>query len=180
MQAAEAVRHIHVNGVIHGDIGAHNFFLKQNGSIVLGDFGGSRIDGSSCRVLSSTRYTRPMILAEYALEPTHKDDMFALGGVMYEINAKKKLYEGKPDKEIRESFLRGEFPDLTRFSSNLRIAIEKCWYLEYDRAAEVIRDLSEEGSPSRRGRFEGLLSTFSGSGSSETPELSSPDVDMLN
>lgn len=58
MEAAEAVRYIHMSGVIHGDIGAHNFFLKKNGSIVLGDFGGSRIDKSRCRVLSAVRYTR--------------------------------------------------------------------------------------------------------------------------
>lgn len=172
MEAAEAVRHLHINRVIHGDIGAHNFFLKKNGSIVLGDFGGSRIDGSICRVLSSTRYTRAMTLREYALEPTEKDDLFAIGSVLYEINAKKRLYGDKEDKTIRELFIKQEFPDITSFNINVRVAIEKCWHLEYTRAAELIRDLSEEGSPARGDYPVATLSQFSESIPDETAEQS--------
>lgn len=152
------MRYIHINGVIHGDIGAHNFFLKKDGSIVLGDFGGSRIDRSSCRVLSAVRYTRGMKWAEYALEPTEKDDLFALGSVLYEIKTKKQLHADKTDTQIREMHLRREFPDLTSFDTNIRVAIEKCWHQEYVRAADVIRDLCDEGSPSRVRRLEGQRS----------------------
>lgn len=153
MEAAEAVGYIHMKGVIHGDIGAHNFFLKKNGSIVLGDFGGSRIDHSTCRVLSAVRYTRGMSWREYALDPTEKDDLFALGGVLYEIKAKKELYADKSDAEIRELYLKRQFPDITSFNATVRVVIEKCWHQEYALAGDAVRDLREEGSPSRdRGR----------------------------
>lgn len=90
-----------------------------------------------------------MSWAEYALDPTEKDDLFALGGVLYEIKAKKELYADKTDTQIRELYLRREFPDITSFTSNVRLVIEKCWHLEYALAGDVLRDLREEGSPSR-------------------------------
>ncbi|KAK2758634.1 hypothetical protein FQN54_003324 [Arachnomyces sp. PD_36] len=149
LEAAEAVTYIHAHGVIHGDIGAHNFFLKRNGSIVLGDFGGSRLDWSHCRVLSSPRYTRGMQLSEYSREPIERDDLFALGGVIYEITAKKRLYGDKPDSTIRILYLKKLFPDVSSFSTNIRVVVEKCWNLEYECGADTIRDLKEPASPSR-------------------------------
>ncbi|KAK4033203.1 kinase-like domain-containing protein [Parachaetomium inaequale] len=44
----DAVRYIHSRNVIHGDLGCHNFLVKDDGSLALADFGGSRIDNSDC------------------------------------------------------------------------------------------------------------------------------------
>lgn len=41
LQATEAVKYIHSKGVIHGDLGSHNFLVQSDGTLALADFGGS-------------------------------------------------------------------------------------------------------------------------------------------
>ena len=135
-QAAEAVKHIHSKRVIHGSIGAHNFFVRWDGALVLADFGGSRIDGSTCLVSNYSRYTGPG-----ALDPVEKDDLFALGTVLYEISTGEELYSGKTRNEIQELFRKQEFPDLAPIAASVHVAIEKCWHGQYNSAGEVLCDL---------------------------------------
>jgi serine/threonine protein kinase len=127
VQAAEAVRYIYSKGVIHGDIGIHNFLVQKNSMLALADFGRSRIDGSECLVGSSVRYSRPVPPSQLGLDPTEKDDIFALGTVLYEISTGQRLYADKSDGEIRDLFHKHIFPDLAPVAiPAARVAIEKC------------------------------------------------------
>ena len=42
----KAIRYIHSKGVVHCDVGIHNFLVQDDGTLALADFGGSRVDGS--------------------------------------------------------------------------------------------------------------------------------------
>ena len=84
-QATEAVRYIHSKGVVHGDLGSHNFLVQSDGTLALADFGGSRIDGSECLEHPPARYTRPVVISQFESQPTEKDDLFALGTVLYKF-----------------------------------------------------------------------------------------------
>jgi hypothetical protein len=69
----------------------------------LADFCGSVLDGSTALISTATRYTRPVPLADRSLNPTEKDDIFALGTVLYEISAE--AYKGRVLSTVRRTNL---------------------------------------------------------------------------
>ena len=38
---ADAARHMHAHGIMHGDFYAHNIMIDEDGNSILGDFGGA-------------------------------------------------------------------------------------------------------------------------------------------
>lgn len=82
-----------------------------------------------------------MSLKERSLNQTQKDDIFALGTVLYEIGVGHQLYPGKSDGEIYQLFQDKEFPDTSGLTKSLSTAIEKCWRDQYTSADEVHSEL---------------------------------------
>ena len=79
---ADALRYAHAKGVVHRDIKAGNILLDRNGAPYLIDFGvaaekGTPASGGSLIAAS------PQSLAGGAPQPS--DDIFALGGLVYEL-----------------------------------------------------------------------------------------------
>ncbi|KJZ76384.1 hypothetical protein HIM_04113 [Hirsutella minnesotensis 3608] len=146
-QAIEAVRYVHSRGVIHGDLGCHNFLVKSDGQLALADFGGSRIDGLNCLEFSLARYTRPDTDND-GLEPTEKDDIFALGTILYEISTNQLLYQDLDDAQVRTRFLERQHPSFVGVSEALKLVIIRCWMGYYDSVDELVRDLDEFEAPS--------------------------------
>jgi serine/threonine protein kinase len=141
VQATEAVRYIHSKGIIHGDLGSHNFLVQNDGTLALADFGGSRIDGCECLEHPPARYTRPAVISQLGLQPTEKDDLFALGTVLFEISTCQQLYQDKSDSEIRDLFAKQIFPDLAPVAVGVHLVIKKCWKGGYNSAEGVSRDM---------------------------------------
>ncbi|KIV89099.1 hypothetical protein PV10_08703 [Exophiala mesophila] len=139
-QAISAVAYIHSKGVVHGDLGLHNFLLHDDGRLVLCDFAGSGLDGSPPNVSAGVRYLNPLFDTDY---PSESDDIFALGTVLYELHRGERLFNERSDQEISRYLRNKQFPDLSLVPSPLREVIEKCWTVTGYKASEAWIELGE-------------------------------------
>ncbi|KAI1969781.1 hypothetical protein LOZ53_006358 [Ophidiomyces ophidiicola] len=150
MQAVKAIQYIHSKNVIHCDIGCHNFLIKEDGSIVLADFGGSMIDNTAPNVTYASRYQRPFPPEkefEDVLFLTIKDDIFALGTLIYEMTVGHRLYPDQQSRDIERLLRERTFPALDDLPMRIQTVISKCWGEKYESADEVLQDLEPSGSP---------------------------------
>ena len=79
---ADALRYAHGKGIIHRDIKAANVLIDRNGAPYLIDFGVASQDGDGADG-GSLIAASPQRLA--GQEPQASDDIFALGGLIYEL-----------------------------------------------------------------------------------------------
>ena len=66
--------YIHSKGVVHADLGLHNFLLHDDGRLILCDFAGSGLDGlPPPNVSAGVRYLNPLFEMD---DPLEKDGIF--------------------------------------------------------------------------------------------------------
>jgi serine/threonine protein kinase len=87
IEACKALEFIHDRGVMHGDVGCHNFLVDKKGHIKLCDFAGSAREGETARICYEIRGQHP----KYQMgRPTKKMEIFALVRIGY--SASKSLF----------------------------------------------------------------------------------------
>jgi tetratricopeptide (TPR) repeat protein len=97
---ADALRYAHGKGVVHRDIKAANILIDRNGAPYLVDFGVAAQEGDGATG-GSLIASSPQQLAGQA--PQASDDIFALGGLIYELVSGRSPYSSATTaKDIQE------------------------------------------------------------------------------
>lgn len=86
-QLAEALAHVHANGVVHGDVTPSNVFLDVDGVVLLGDFGSAVLLGDAPAGERVTGHTPAYATPERRRNapPTPADDVYGLAATMFAV-----------------------------------------------------------------------------------------------
>jgi serine/threonine protein kinase len=109
-QAALACAHLHGHGWIHGDVGPANLIVDGSGEAWLCDFGVIRRAGTAGPVRGTHAYMAPeQVRGEAWTEAT---DVFALGVMLWELAAGRRLFHRGPSYLTMAAVIEGEVPTL--------------------------------------------------------------------
>ncbi|GMH45985.1 hypothetical protein BSKO_13949 [Bryopsis sp. KO-2023] len=128
MQVLQALHYIHSKKILHRDIKSMNIFLDRKSTVKLGDLGVARI------MSAQTDFVTTMVGTPYYLSPEQcenkpyndKSDVWALGVVMYECCTKKHPFDAGNQGALILKILRGRYPPLAGYSTELIDMIKRC------------------------------------------------------
>jgi tRNA A-37 threonylcarbamoyl transferase component Bud32 len=111
IELCRAVAAVHAQGLVHGDIKAHNVIREKGGRIVLMDFSTSRpLAASPDRSRASTEGT-PLYMAPELFEgsgPSPLSDVYALGVLLFHLATGSYPVRARSLDELRDRISRGE------------------------------------------------------------------------
>jgi DNA-binding NarL/FixJ family response regulator len=125
---AEALQIVHGAGLVHRDLKPPNVMLREDGSIVLIDFGLAKsIDAQTHSTMLGTLRGTP-----YYMSPEHalgrpldaRSDLYSLGVMLYEMLAGERPYAGETAMEIMQRHVQGRRPPLPQQLADLEPLIE--------------------------------------------------------
>ncbi len=162
IDCAEALRFLHANGVIHGDIKPSNLLLGAQGRVVIGDFGLARRASSEQGSLlkGTTKYMAPELVSNQFGPVGPASDLYSLGFTAYELMCGRQfdtlfpglssfgrdqqiawmMWHAAPDRRLPEigKVLQGVPDDLARVIQRLTVKDQS---RRYASAEDVLRDL---------------------------------------
>jgi eukaryotic-like serine/threonine-protein kinase len=111
-ELAEALAHVHDQGIVHRDVKPSNILLTPDGRAHLGDFGIARFLDTSTMTIAGTTvgtaaYMAPEQLENNLVEPSA--DIWSLGMVLLECLIGRRIYEGSAS-EVLARRLAGPVP----------------------------------------------------------------------
>ncbi len=171
LKVVRAVAYAHSRLVVHRDIKPTNLLVTDDGEPKLLDFGISKIlAGASTRDVAITRLDqRPATLAYAAPEQllghevTVATDIYALGGLLFELLTGRRAFRGTSSTELEQAILLGDSPKPSRAApdpararalrGDLDAIVQKAMRREpaarYETAAALAEDLDRylDGKP---------------------------------
>jgi serine/threonine protein kinase len=123
-QLADALDHAHARGVIHRDLKAANVFVRDDGAVLLGDFGLARPSsiGASRLTLAGVAVGTPNGMAPEQIDGRDsldgRADLYALGCLLFECLAGRPPFSGRSN-EVMHAHRTAPPPDLDRLVPGL-------------------------------------------------------------
>jgi len=103
--------------LVHRDVSPHNVLVGRDGDIKLSDFGIAKarsltggVHTQAGTVRGKLAYAAPEQLRAESID--HRADQFALGVILWELLAQRRLFDGASEREIVEKVLGGSIPAL--------------------------------------------------------------------
>lgn len=137
-EAAEGMQYMHNKGIIHADVGCHNWIIVES-TLKIIDFEGCSIDGEeagACYEWFSYKESTPAI--------SERTDIFAFGCAVYEVITGRQPYDelsASDDRilRVKQLYAENRFPEVGNMPlSNL---MQSCWQNEFSSMAEVLQEL---------------------------------------
>lgn len=135
-QAAEALQLVHAVGMVHYDVGPHNFLLDDQRTLRISDFGGSSVDGSRPEISAGTRYAPADEEWCRGWRPSPAGDVFGLGSTLYYISTGNAPFHDIESDEVDKRFAARVFPAVGDVLAG--DVILKCWMGGFTSASEVL------------------------------------------
>ena len=155
MEAARALHHAHVNGIIHRDVKPGNILVSRGGRPVLVDFGLAHQEGAASMTatgefLGSFHYVSPEQASSGSSPLDHRTDIYSLGVTLYEMLSLRVPFHKGTHHSVIDRILTAEPPSLKKINpavprdlaTIVAKAIEKDRNHRYETAEEMADDLS--------------------------------------
>jgi serine/threonine protein kinase len=141
-QLAEALECGHQHGVLHRNLNTDNIFIKQDGNLVVADFGvlhmlqqgSGNQQNTAQRDLSPTAKPNPMFGMNEASSPAPEQisgnpvdtttDVYALGATLYRMLTGHRVFRGNTRQEIAQQNLNAPVPPLSNWRRDLPAALD--------------------------------------------------------
>ncbi|KAL3851652.1 hypothetical protein ACJMK2_015381 [Sinanodonta woodiana] len=113
-QMCEAVKFLYLKAIIHRDIKTTNVLLTQDKTVKLADFGVAKLMNNPemmnlTSYVGTPNYMSPEMVLDQPYD--HKLDMWGIGICLYEMMAKKQLFEVESLPKLKEEMIKYEEPD---------------------------------------------------------------------
>lgn len=104
-EVAGALHYAHRAGVIHRDVKPSNILVRENGSVVLTDFGLAREEGLPSLTVTGELAGTPHYIAPEQASPRrgrldHRVDIYSLGVTLYELITLMRPFDGRTSQEV--------------------------------------------------------------------------------
>ncbi len=124
-QIADALIHVHRQGIVHRDIKPANILLNADGDAILADFGIAQLLAEQTQIATGTG-TPAYIAPEQAqgLSADQRADLYALAVVLYEILAGRPPFVAADTGTLVLHHIQTPAPPLTQFAPDIPLAVE--------------------------------------------------------
>ena len=138
-QSAAGYAYIHSKNIVHNDVSARNILLSSDMKIKICDFGAAAQVGDVIHGLGEFRYVGSRVPPES--KASFIEDIFAIGGLSFEIISGKPPYEELDRSEVSMHYRNKVFPSLDRFDPDYARIIHNCWNERYSSIRALENDL---------------------------------------
>ncbi len=152
IQAAEALEHAHVLGVLHRDIKPANLLVDPDGHLWVTDFGLARFQGSadlttSGDLLGTLRYMSPEQACGGRILDA-RTDIYSLGATLYELLTGRPAFDGNDRQELIRQITFDEPTALRKvvptIPTDLETIVGKAMAKEPERRYSTARELADD------------------------------------